>query len=147
MQETSFLKLTPKGIESNALSFPDALQLICSGLLHLMQGTENFASDEEEAKELKVAVYDSVNEAMGALLHIFDPDRDPNPDVDINEIIAREDVLIQEQAEHLKATNPLRYKKQQKEVRKRISEQRARTMMSGPTKEQTAKILEFPKRG
>ena len=107
MTEDTYLHITPTQVETKDLNFPDALQLIASTLLHILKKTEAVAQteDEEDNKALRNALYDSVSETMGAVLQHFAPELSPNPDMDINKIIAMEDTVLRKKE---KITHPRR---------------------------------------
>jgi hypothetical protein len=119
MNPKAKITITPTTLEPVELNFNDALQLICSALLQLMNNAvENFATTEEEKEQLTDSIYDGVNEATSQILQMFCPEKDPHPEANINEIMARQDLMIADEFSKLKATNPRLFKKRQKQLRR-----------------------------
>lgn len=122
MKETTWLKITPARVESNDLDFESAFELLLSAL---RQYALTLVQAHPEAKE---EVYDWINQGTSGILHEIDPEKDPNPDIDINEVIAKQDLYIHTQLDNLKQNNPRRYKKALKQVRQMQSDQRAKIL-------------------
>ncbi len=122
MKDSTWLKITPKNIESNDLSFNDAFELLFSTL---RQCAMNFLEEYPEAKD---DIYDWINQASSGILMDIDPDQDPNPDLDINEVIAMQDLYINENLAALKQNNPRLYKKARKQLNRAKSDQRAKIL-------------------
>ena len=122
MKETTWLKITPRQIESNDLDFESAFELLLSAL---RQYALTLVSAHPEAKE---EVYDWINQGVSGILHEIDPTSDPNPQLDINEVIAKQDLYIHEHLTQLKTKNPRLYKKSLKAVKQQQSDQRAKIL-------------------
>lgn len=144
MNPKARMTITPKSLEVEELNFNDGMQLIFSALLQLMnQAVDNFTSNEEEQEQLRDSIYDAVNEASTAVLDKFDPNKSRlrNEDVDIEEVMARQDVIINDAYSKLKATNPRLFRKQQKLLRRAQDEIRYKKAVlesKGETKEETS---------
>lgn len=107
-----YIKITDNSIETDgALNFPEAMQLLSSAVLQVMNKSLDFASTDEEHAALKDSVYDSANRAFTAILDSFDPDQSRNDDLDINMVVAIQDQVIQEALDTIKEYNPKRYKR------------------------------------
>ena len=125
MKPTTWLKLTPNQIESHDLDFESAFELLLSALRQYAVTLINHAPDDQALRD---EVYDWINQGTSGILHEIDPDKDLNPDLDINEVIAKQDLYIHEALDNLRQNNPRRYKKVQKDIQKRKSEQRAKIL-------------------
>ena len=107
-----YIKITDNSIETDgALNFPEAMQLLSSAILQIMNKSLDFASSDEELAALKDSIYDSANRAFTAILDSFDPDQSRNDDLDINMVVAIQDQVIQEALDTIKEYNPKRYKR------------------------------------
>jgi len=122
MDSSTYIKLTQKGIHSNNLSYPDAMQLLFSAVrqlsLQILEDNPNLRDD----------IYDWVNQASATILQAIDPAAEPNPGFDPDRIIEEENARILNEAEQLQKTNPRRYKKMIKAYRQIKSDLRARAL-------------------
>lgn len=107
-----YIKITDNTIETDGqLNFQEAMRLLASAMLQVMNKALDFASNEEEYDAVRDSVYDSANQAFTAILDSFDPDQSRNDDLDINIVVAMQDQIIQEALETIKEYNPKRYKR------------------------------------
>lgn len=138
MDKTSYIKVTPQGVESDKVTFQDAFELLFSAL-------RQFALTVTQAHpETTAEVYDWINQGAAGILHELDPDADPNPELDINEVIAKQDLYIQTQLNDTRLNNPKRYKRLRKEFEQRKSDQRAKILELRQTQKQTTKLGDAP---
>lgn len=140
MDKTSFITVTPAGVESNKVTFQDAFELLFSAL-------RQFALTVTQAHpETTPEVYDWINQGAAGILHELDPDADPNPELDINEVIAKQDLYIQTQLNDIRLNNPKRYKRLKKEFDRKKSDQRAKILefKQNQTQKQTTKLGDAP---
>ena len=123
MNDNASIKITPVGLEVSDLNFPDALQLLASAMLQLMNNTLEFASDEKERHALRGDVYDATNQAFSAVLEAFYPNEDDTflPE----EVLEIENKVLEDQLEYLRGSNPRLYKKRMKAYRQHLSDMRA----------------------
>lgn len=134
-----FLKITETHIESKDLTFEKALILISSALLHLMRGA---LAANPASPTLKGDIYDSVNLAISNVLSQFDPEQEPNPDYDPEQIMQEEDEAIRQALQSLKANNPRLYRRKMKELEQKRINQRAKVIqrnlahLNQPTKKE-----------
>lgn len=125
MDKNTFIRITPTAVETNELSFQDAFELLLSTLRQL--STELIQKFPED-QALKDTIYDWLNQGISGILHEIAPEQDPNPDIDINEIIAIQDLYIQDNLTKLKTENPRLYKKTTKKIKEHQEEQRAKIL-------------------
>lgn len=119
-----FIKITEKEMEYENLNFEGALQLCCSALLQLARAIVKEHPEPEHVENL----YNTMNEAFGQTLHLFAPELEPNPDLDVDTVIALQDTYINDELSKLKAQNPRLYKRKIKEYKKLHDKLRAQTM-------------------
>lgn len=117
-------------------SFDEALQLLVSGLLHMME----FAKQRGEDPEI---IYDKVNDAVSAILLSFIPEQAPT-NIEVDAALELQSQQLQEAFAKLKAENPKLYRRNVKAYNAAVSEQRARAFESIQSKKE--KIIPFPKK-
>ena len=101
-------------------SFDDALQLLTSGLLHMMEQAKEHGEDPE-------IIYDKVNDAVSAILLTFIPQEAPT-NTQVDEALELQRQQLQEAFEKLKKENPKLYRRNVKAYNQAVSEQRARAL-------------------
>jgi hypothetical protein len=119
MTDKTYIKISAHGIETEDMNFGDAVQLCFSALIQLAQtAIKEGPGNETEREELKKGLYDILNNASSYSLHELFPEMDVNPDLDVNMVMALEDLLMNEQLSQLKLKNPRLYKKRIKELKR-----------------------------
>lgn len=119
MTDKTYIKITSTAIETQELNFEDAIHLCFSALTQLARtAMKEGPGNEEELVELKKALYDALNNASSYTLHQLFPEQDMNPDLDVNMVLALENMLMNEQLSQLKIKNPRLYKKRLKELKR-----------------------------
>lgn len=125
MEKNTYIKITPLGVETNELTFQDAFELLMSTL---RQFSTELIQKFPDNQELKDTIYDWLNQGVSGILHEIAPETDPNPDIDINQVIAMQDLYIKNNLDKMKAENPRLYKKAKKQVETNMEEQRAKIL-------------------
>jgi len=88
------------GLSSNEhLSFDDALRLLGTAALHIMEGLDNYvkANDAENYESVHGAIYDKFNIMAGNILDAFDATRSPATDLTAEAILRAENEILDEQ--------------------------------------------------
>lgn len=88
------------GMSSNEhLSFDDALRLVGTAALSLMQGLDNYVkeNDAENYESVHGAIYDKFNIMAGNILDAFDSTRSPATDLTAEAILRAENEILDEQ--------------------------------------------------
>lgn len=91
-----------KGLSSNEhLSFDDALRLIGTAALSIMQGLDAYVKekDTENYESVHGAIYDKFNIMAGNILDAFDSTRSPATDLTAEAILRAENEILDEQVE------------------------------------------------
>jgi hypothetical protein len=119
MTDKTYIKISTKGIETEDMNFGDAVQLCFSAIAELAKTamTEGPGS-EAELKDLKSGLYDLINNASSYTLSKLFPEMDPNPDLDVNMVMALENLMMNEQLSQLKLKNPRLYRRRIKELKR-----------------------------
>ena len=135
MNKEIFITITPKGIESSGVTFEQAFELLLSSLRQFALELIELKPDDQDLKD---TVYDWMNQGMSGILHEIDPTVDPNPDIDINKIIAMQDVYINDKLQELRTTNPRLYKSTSKKIKAQQEEKQARILEAKLKREKEA---------
>jgi hypothetical protein len=88
------------GLSSNEhLSFDDALRLIGTAALSIMEGLDNYVKDKdpENYESVHGAIYDKFNIMAGNILDAFDATRSPATDLTAEAILRAENEILDEQ--------------------------------------------------
>ena len=88
------------GLSSNEhLSFDDALRLIGTAALSVMEGLDNYVKehDAENYESVHGAIYDKFNIMAGNILDAFDSERSPATDLTAEAILRAENEILDEQ--------------------------------------------------
>lgn len=88
------------GLSSNEhLSFDDALRLIGTAALTIMQGLDEYVkeNDSENYESVHGAIYDKFNMMAGNILDAFDSTRSPATDLTAEAILRAENEILDEQ--------------------------------------------------
>lgn len=146
MNDTTRLILSPKAIqtEGDTCNIVEAFQLTLSAQKHFLQTLLAQASDTEYP-ELYASLYDFANQAYGNILSDLFPDMHNAhiTDETIDRAMRAQDEFIETALAELKAKNPRRFKKAQKDAARRQSQQRAKIMEINMLKRQMQ--IEEPK--
>ena len=92
------------GLSSNEhLSFDDALRLIGTAALSMMEGLDKYVkeNDAENYESVHGAIYDKFNIMAGNILDAFDSTRSPATDLTAEAILRAENEILDEQVPHL----------------------------------------------
>ena len=88
------------GLSSNEhLSFDDALRLIGTAALSIMEGLDKYVkeNDAENYESVHGAIYDKFNIMAGNILDAFDSNRSPATDLTAEAILRAENEILDEQ--------------------------------------------------
>ena len=88
------------GLSSNEhLSFDDALRLIGTAALSIMEGLDHYVKDNDadNYEEVHGAIYDKFNIMAGNILDAFDATRSPATDLTAEAILRAENEILDEQ--------------------------------------------------
>ena len=88
------------GLSSNEhLSFDDALRLLGTAALSIMEGLDNYVkeNDAENYESVHGAIYDKFNILAGNILDAFDSTRSPATDLTAEAILRAENEILDEQ--------------------------------------------------
>ena len=88
------------GLSSNEhLSFDDALRLIGTAALSIMEGLDKYVkeNDTENYESVHGAIYDKFNIMAGNILDAFDSNRSPATDLTAEAILRAENEILDEQ--------------------------------------------------
>jgi hypothetical protein len=88
------------GLSSNEhLSFDDALRLIGTAALSIMEGLDKYVkeNDAENYESVHGAIYDKFNILAGNILDAFDSTRSPATDLTAEAILRAENEILEEQ--------------------------------------------------
>jgi hypothetical protein len=95
-----FIKIdTEEGISSNEhLSFEDALRLLGTAALSMMQGLDDYVkeNDAENYESVHGRIYDMFNIMAGNILDAFDSTRSPATDLTAEAILRAENEILDE---------------------------------------------------
>lgn len=93
-----------QGLSSNEhLSFDDALRLIGTAALSIMEGLDKYVkeNDADNYESVHGAIYDKFNIMAGNILDAFDSERSPATDLTAEAILRAENEILDEQVPEL----------------------------------------------